>query len=257
MTLFTPESVRIGSPFMSGDRPQTRHKISPCARWDGETNTDTSPSTGEYTGAKRGDDWEGTEKGGEKERERREKIERTEVPFAEAGAKSPLTPLRSTRLNKCIGAKKKKEKGKRAPHPPFDHYRRNWESIGHERMGSSALLLASSALSSPSAPSSPRRATIIRLSPTARWKKKRGENPHRFDKLRRNTPRQSVPHHRQRAFETALSNRSIKRRRRAYVLSFSFYRGERCRLLATKERKTVSLKRRKRLDSTSRNEIES
>lgn len=109
---------------------------------------------------------------GGRERERREKIERTEVPFAEAGAKSPLTPLRSTRLNKCIGAKKKKEKGKRAPHPPFDHYRRNWESIGHERMGSSALLLASSALSSPSAPSSPRRATIIRLSPTARWKKK-------------------------------------------------------------------------------------
>lgn len=220
MTLFTPESVRIGSPFMSGDRPQTRHKISPCARWDGETNTDTSPSTGEYTGAKRGDDWEGTEKGGEREREKRKNRE-DRGPVRRGRCKITPHPLRSTRLNKCIGAKKKKEKGKRAPHPPFDHYRRNWESIGHERMGSSALLLASSALSSPSAPSSPRRATIIRLSPTARWKKKRGENPHRFDKLRGNTPRQSVPHHRQRAFETALSNRSIKRGGGEHTFSLS------------------------------------
>lgn len=116
VTLFTPESVRIGSPFMSGDRPQTRHKISPCARWDGETNTDTSPSTGEYTGAKRGDDWEGTEKGGERERKKRKNRE-DRGPVRRGRCKITPHPLALNEAQQVYRREEKKGKRKKSPPP--------------------------------------------------------------------------------------------------------------------------------------------
>lgn len=167
---------------MSGS-PQTRHKISPCmSHMSMRARTPYSPppllNIGEWV-------WK---KGSGERKKNRERI----GPVRRPVQNHPLTL--AARLNKCIRAKKSQRP---------DHYRWNWESIGHERMGSSALLpwqtilhvrscieLCAHTYSLSSHPYYLHGNSIVA---SGVLKKKCGEISYtRFDKLRANTARQSV-----------------------------------------------------------------
>lgn len=118
VTLLTPGIGSNRIAFMSGDRPQTRHKISPCARWDGENpNTDTSPSTeaGEIHGC---EERRRSGRDGERERERRKNRE-DRGPVRRPVQNHPSPPC-AQRGSTSVSArrKKKKKEGKRKTSPP-------------------------------------------------------------------------------------------------------------------------------------------
>lgn len=86
----------------------------------------------------------------------------------------------------------------------------------HLFLASSALLSSRAPSPLPPPPSNHGSDNSIVADGALKKETRRKSGLHRFDKLRGNTPRQSGPHllAREQAFETALSNRSIKTERR-------------------------------------------